>query len=76
MRDEPKSDYLELITLNDAVVSFSRLFANTVRYHHWHQCLEILYVEEGFGVAIVDNRHYTMAALLLSPLYPAQGDGG
>ncbi len=38
----------------------SRLFANTVRYHHWHQCLEILYVEEGFGVAIVDNRHYTM----------------
>lgn len=60
MRDEPKSDYLELITLNDAVVSFSRLFANTVRYHHWHQCLEILYVEEGFGIAIVDNRHYTM----------------
>lgn len=60
MRDEPKSDYLELITLNDAVVSFSRLFANTVRYHHWHQCLEILYVEEGFEVAIVDNRHYTM----------------
>ncbi|WP_238082988.1 MULTISPECIES: helix-turn-helix transcriptional regulator [Pseudescherichia] len=60
MRDKPKSDYLELITLNDAVVSFSRLFANTVRYHHWHQCLEILYVEEGFGVAIVDNRHYTM----------------
>lgn len=60
MRDTPKSDHLELITLNDTVVSFSRLFANTVRYHHWHQCLEILYVEEGFGVAIVDNRHYTM----------------
>ncbi|MDY1038769.1 helix-turn-helix transcriptional regulator [Lelliottia sp. CFBP8978] len=60
MRETPKSDHLELITLNDTVVSFSRLFANTVRYHHWHQCLEILYVEEGFGVAIVDNRHYTM----------------
>lgn len=60
MRDTPKSDHLELITLNDTIVSFSRLFANTVRYHHWHQCLEILYVEEGFGVAIVDNRHYTM----------------
>jgi hypothetical protein len=55
-----KSDHLELITLNDTIASFSRLFANTVRYHHWHQCLEILYVEEGFGVAIVDNRHYTM----------------
>jgi mannose-6-phosphate isomerase-like protein (cupin superfamily) len=41
-------------------VSFSRLFANTVRYHHWHQCLELLYVEEGFGVVMVDNRQYTM----------------
>jgi len=60
MRDTPISEHLELITLNDTVVSFSRLFANTVRYHHWHQCLEILYVEEGFGVAIVDNRQYTM----------------
>ncbi|MGX5108487.1 AraC family transcriptional regulator [Enterobacter cloacae] len=60
MHNVPTSDHLELITLNDTVASFSRLFANTVRYHHWHQCLEILYVEEGFGVAIVDNRHYTM----------------
>ncbi|ENB7197283.1 AraC family transcriptional regulator [Enterobacter bugandensis] len=60
MHDVPITDSLELITLNDTVASFSRLFANTVRYHHWHQCLEILYVEEGFGVAIVDNRHYTM----------------
>lgn len=60
MRNTPTAEHLELITLNDAIVSFSRLFANTVRYHHWHQCLEILYVEEGFGVAIVDNRHYTM----------------
>lgn len=60
MHDAPITDRLELITLNDTVASFSRLFANTVRYHHWHQCLEILFVEEGFGVAIVDNRHYTM----------------
>ena len=60
MHDAPITERLELITLNDTVASFSRLFANTVRYHHWHQCLEILYVEEGFGVAIVDNRHYTM----------------
>lgn len=55
-----QEERLELITLNDAIVSFSRLFANTVRYHHWHQCLEVLYVEEGFGVVIVDNRQYTM----------------
>ena len=51
---------LELIALNDAVASFSRLFANTVRYHHWHQCLEVLYVEEGFGVVTVDHKQYTM----------------
>lgn len=51
---------LELITLNDAVASFSRLFANTVRYHHWHQCLEVLYVEDGFGVVSVDHKQYTM----------------
>ncbi|POT56784.1 AraC family transcriptional regulator [Citrobacter amalonaticus] len=51
---------LELITLNNAIASFSRLFANTVRYHHWHQCLEVLYVEEGFGVVIVDHKQYTM----------------
>lgn len=54
------AERLELISLNDAIVSFSRLFANTVRYHHWHQCLELLYVEEGFGVVMVDNRQYTM----------------
>ncbi|HDS9358225.1 TPA: helix-turn-helix domain-containing protein [Enterobacter chengduensis] len=60
MRDTPTSEHLELITLNNTVASFSRLYANTVRYHHWHQCLEILYVEEGFGVAIVDNQHFTM----------------
>lgn len=60
MSDNWQAERLELITLNDAIVSFSRLFANTVRYHHWHQCLEVLYVEEGFGVVIVDNRQYTM----------------
>lgn len=60
MSERWPSDRLELITLNDAIVSFSRLFANTVRYHHWHQCLEVLYVEEGYGIAIVDNRQYTM----------------
>lgn len=54
------AEHLELIALNDAIASFSRLFANTVRYHHWHQCLEVLYVEEGFGVVTVDHKQYTM----------------
>ncbi|WP_428943429.1 AraC family transcriptional regulator [Pantoea sp. FN060301] len=53
-------DRLELISLRDNIISFSRLNANPVRYHHWHQCLEVLYVEEGYGVVIADNRHYTM----------------
>ncbi|XTZ39011.1 AraC family transcriptional regulator [Salmonella enterica] len=60
MNEQWQTENLELITLNDAIVSFSRLFANTVRYHHWHQCLEVLYIEEGFGVVMVDNRQYTM----------------
>ncbi|MZF52214.1 AraC family transcriptional regulator, partial [Salmonella enterica subsp. enterica serovar Kentucky] len=51
---------LELISLNDDIVSFSRLYANSIRYHHWHQCLELLYVEEGYGVVMVDNQQYTM----------------
>lgn len=54
------TDYLELIPLNERIVSFSRLSANSVRYHHWHQCLEILYVERGYGVIIIDNQQYTM----------------
>lgn len=60
MKTHWQADRLEPIALNDAIVSFSRLYANTVRYHHWHQCLEVLYVEEGYGVVIVDNRQYTM----------------
>ncbi len=60
MKSHWQADRLEPIALNDAIVSFSRLYANTVRYHHWHQCLEVLYVEEGYGVVIVDNRQYTM----------------
>lgn len=55
-----ESDKLELIALNDSIISFSRLYANAVRYYHWHQCLELLYVEEGAGVMIANNRHYTM----------------
>lgn len=51
---------LELISLDDDIVSFSRLYANSIRYHHWHQCLELLYVEEGYGVVMVDNQQYTM----------------
>ena len=60
MADRWNTERLEPIALNDTLISFSRLFANTVRYHHWHQCLEVLYVEEGYGVVIVDHKQYTL----------------
>ncbi|POP43594.1 AraC family transcriptional regulator [Superficieibacter electus] len=60
MAENWNAERLEPIALKDTIVSFSRLFANTVRYHHWHQCLEVLYVEEGYGVVMVNNRQYTM----------------
>ncbi|MBR7467007.1 helix-turn-helix transcriptional regulator [Klebsiella quasipneumoniae] len=60
MHTTPIADRLEHIPLRDSIISFSRLNANPVRYHHWHQCLEVLYVEEGYGVVIADNRHYTL----------------
>lgn len=60
MTSTAESDRLEPVSLKDSLISFSRLNANPVRYHHWHQCLEVLYVEEGAGVVIADNRHYTM----------------
>ncbi|WNU99126.1 AraC family transcriptional regulator [Enterobacter sp. DTU_2021_1002640_1_SI_PRY_ASU_LCPMC_013] len=54
------TDKLEHIPLRDSIISFNRLNANPVRYHHWHQCLEVMYIEEGYGVVIADNRHYTL----------------
>ncbi|KOC89546.1 AraC family transcriptional regulator [Winslowiella iniecta] len=51
---------IELISLTDRAISFTRRFANTVRYHHWHQCLEILVIEQGYGIIIVDNQQYTL----------------
>ncbi|WP_114194713.1 AraC family transcriptional regulator [Edaphovirga cremea] len=60
MANSPTNEFLELVSLQESAISFSRLFANSVRYHHWHQCLEMLYVEVGYGVIIVDNQQYTM----------------
>ncbi|WP_152693333.1 AraC family transcriptional regulator [Franconibacter helveticus] len=60
MKNLCEPSLLELIPLNDRIASFSRLYANSIRYHHWHQCLELLYVEEGYGVVMVDKQQYTM----------------
>lgn len=60
MAEINQGESLELIALKGSIVSFSRLFANPVRYHHWHQCLEVLYIEEGYGVVMVGNKQFTL----------------
>ncbi len=60
MNSSIPNDFLELVSLNERAASFSRLRANSLRYHHWHQCLEILYIEEGYGIIAVNNQQYTM----------------
>jgi len=60
MNSSTPNDFLELVSLNERAASFSRLRANSVRYHHWHQCLEILYIEAGYGIIAVNNQQYTM----------------
>ncbi|HHC7130267.1 TPA: helix-turn-helix domain-containing protein [Vibrio parahaemolyticus] len=52
--------FVELISLTENFTSFFRFQGNSADYHHWHQCMECLYVENGSGVVIVDNRSYTM----------------
>ncbi len=59
MKKNP-SEFLEGIPLSEHHISFSRLFANAIRYYHWHQCLELLFIEAGYGVIIVDNQQYTL----------------
>ncbi|WP_029592354.1 helix-turn-helix transcriptional regulator [Franconibacter pulveris] len=60
MKIHCEKSLLEAVALNDSLISFSRLYANSIRYHHWHPCLELLFVEEGYGVVMVDNQQYTM----------------
>lgn len=50
---------MERIALNDDVIALYRPRGSSARYYHWHQCVEFLYVSEGYGIVVVDNRHYT-----------------
>ncbi|MBF7995592.1 AraC family transcriptional regulator [Rahnella laticis] len=54
------SDYLERIALTDRQVSFNRMNRGSANYFHWHQCLELLFVSQGYGIVIVDNQQYTL----------------
>jgi len=54
------SDFLERISLNDRQISFNRMNKGSVNYFHWHQCLEMLFVTQGYGIVMVDNQQYTL----------------
>ncbi|UHJ61122.1 AraC family transcriptional regulator [Vibrio furnissii] len=60
MMNSQNDKFIELISLTEHIASFHRFHANSVQYHHWHQCVECLYVEEGYGVVMVNNQQYTM----------------
>ena len=51
--------HMERIALNDEVIALYRPRGSSALYYHWHQCVEFLYVSEGYGIVVVDNRHYT-----------------
>ena len=50
---------MERIALNDDVIALYRPRGSSALYYHWHQCVEFLYVSDGYGIVVVDNRHYT-----------------
>lgn len=54
------TDFLERIALNDRQISFNRMSIGSANYFHWHQCLELLFISQGYGIVIVDNQQYTL----------------
>jgi AraC-like DNA-binding protein len=54
-----ETQLLERITLDSRVISFNRMWTSSALYYHWHQCVELLYISKGYGIVVVDNRHYT-----------------
>lgn len=55
---DPNS-FLEIISLDEHPASFSRFHTKAVHYYHWHQCVEILFIEDGYGIVNVDNKTFT-----------------
>ncbi|MFV0575871.1 MAG: helix-turn-helix domain-containing protein [Vibrio sp.] len=51
---------LDEIILDDFYTELRRIEGKSAAYYHWHQCLELLYVESGVGLVVVDNNHYTL----------------
>lgn len=51
---------LDRIEFDDLYAEFRRVQGKSVDYYHWHQCLEVLYIEEGVGIVVVDNQQFTL----------------
>lgn len=51
---------LDHIIYDDFFAEFRRVEGKSVDYYHWHQCLEVLYIESGIGIVVVDNQQYTL----------------
>ncbi|MFV0576707.1 MAG: helix-turn-helix domain-containing protein [Vibrio sp.] len=59
MQKHHSDSSLEIISLDELPASFSRFHTKAVHYYHWHQCIEVLFIEEGYGVVSVDNKTFT-----------------
>ncbi|MFU0446297.1 helix-turn-helix domain-containing protein [Pseudocitrobacter faecalis] len=60
MAQTEESSYLEHINLNDKSIYFNRMKDMPANYYHWHQCVEILSVSQGVGIALMDHQQYTV----------------
>lgn len=60
MQPMENSSYLEKISLNDKSIYFNRMKNMPANYYHWHQCVEILSVSQGVGIALMEHQQYTV----------------
>ena len=60
MQRTEDSSYLEHISLNDKSIYFNRMKDMPANYYHWHQCVEILSVSQGVGIALMEHQQYTV----------------
>ncbi|MBP8542190.1 MULTISPECIES: AraC family transcriptional regulator [Citrobacter] len=60
MQQTEDSSYLEHININDKSIYFNRMKNMPANYYHWHQCVEILSVSQGVGIALMEHQQYTV----------------
>lgn len=60
MQRKEDNNYLEQINLNDKSIYFNRMTNMPANYYHWHQCVEILSISQGVGIALMEHQQYTV----------------